>query len=631
MRYIGIDTETWLITDANPVPKGVCASVYEEEKEPELFTIKEFEPTLEFLLKEDDITLVAHNASFDFKVLAYSYSQEIFELINRKYKKGLIICTYLHEKLIRLGTDGELVRGEFSLAFCAEKYLGLDLSGVKQEGSWRMRFCELDGKAISEYPRDAADYAKEDAKICLEVFESQIGEHLFVEDVKIQGYVDWLCNILSSMPLEVDKEFLEERLTHFTDIIKKADVILVKTGLKERKFKTKEPELLKKNKKVIQAIIQKEYEKREWEVPVTDKGGIKTGVEFLEPLKGVHEGLDALLSLGQSEKCVTTYLKPWKESIHGVMPKYDVLVRSGRMSSFGPNIQNVPREGNIRGCIVPKEGFVFCSIDYSQLELCTLGQVIKILLPHIEPHLLNAINSGKDVHCFTGSNILKISYDEMIEGKKNENVQCINTRQMAKAANFGLPGGLGKKTFIDYAKNGYGVVISEDEVKNVFDSFFSTFPDVRAYLDFIPDLIKHDKYITFYECKQLFTDRVRNVSQSNYCSACNTFFQGLAGDGIKRAIIETFNACWFYEKSLVYGCEPAMVIHDEIIFQIPEDENMSEKAKMLAGIMEDTMSKLLVDVTNIEAEPALMRRWDKKAKPVYNDNGDLLIWEDSNG
>ena len=81
--------------------------------------------------------------------------------------------------------------------------------------------------------------------------------------------------------------------------------------------------------------------------------------------------------------------------------------------------------------------------------------------------------------------------------------------------------------------------------------------------------------------------------------------------------------------SILYGCKahPVNFVHDELILDIPEDELMHERAYEVVRIMVEAMKRIVPDV-NIGAEPALMRRWDKGAEPVF-ENERLVIWEPS--
>ena len=208
MQYIAIDTETFLISDEEPIPRLVCMSFYYKSPRNETYfndVVKEEKSILNYLttwLNDEKITLLAHNASFDFTVFCRAFP-DLLELINKKYKAGLIICTRLQEQLL------QLKNGDYglpsSLAFCVEKYLGLDINASKGEDSWRMNYWILADVPLTSWAKDAIDYAKADAKYCYEVF---IKQNSNIEDVKKQGYCDFLCTIMTKLQgLQIDQEF----------------------------------------------------------------------------------------------------------------------------------------------------------------------------------------------------------------------------------------------------------------------------------------------------------------------------------------------------------------------------------------------------------------------------------------
>jgi DNA polymerase I-like protein with 3'-5' exonuclease and polymerase domains len=621
MKLVGLDTETFLITEESPIPKLVCMSVSDgqetqlyKDDNPLLLTV------LENLLKDDDITIVAHSASFDFSVLAVAFPEMMF-LINKKYKDGKIICTKMNEKLIRLAYDGSIDGKEFSLAFCVEKYLGIDISKDKTEDSWRLNYNKLIDVPMENWDSEAVRYAKMDAVYCLNVFKKQLGVKK-IKDVRVQSYCDWLGTITTKVEgLKVDNGFLETKLSELQKLISEQDEILVRLNFKEPK--SKKDLTLKKNTSVIKEVVSQLYISMGLDVPTTDKGNISCDADSLGFLEGKHEGIDALLKIGSASTSVNTFLLAWQGK-EEIKPSLDMLKATGRMSCYSPNLQNVPRNGRIRGCIVPREGYYFCSIDYSQLELLALAQVTHTMFQEygVVSQMLLAINQGKDLHCVTGSNIMGCSYEEFIQQLALKDKIFKQYRQMSKAGNFGYPGGLMYKTFVDYARTSYGVIVTEEEAKKIREAFFLAYPEVEFYHRYMERLLVTKDIGTFYECKQVFTDRVRMVPDSAYCSACNTFFQGLASDGVKQAFIDVCNATFFGDLKSI----PKLVVHDEIIFEVPID-NAHEEAMALSKIMINAMSKFLPDVKIIKAEPALMTRWEKEAESVYDSNGKLTVWE----
>ena len=100
---------------------------------------------------------------------------------------------------------------------------------------------------------------------------------------------------------------------------------------------------------------------------------------------------------------------------------------TGRLSSSNPNLQNIPIRGEegikVRKAFVPeKKGWVFLSLDYSQIELRILAHMSK------EQRLIDAFNSDKDIHIDTAAHVFRLPLDKVTK----------DMRYRAKAVNFGL-------------------------------------------------------------------------------------------------------------------------------------------------------------------------------------------------
>jgi hypothetical protein len=66
-------------------------------------------------------------------------------------------------------------------------------------------------------------------------------------------------------------------------------------------------------------------------------------------------------------------------------------------------------------------------------------------------------------------------------------------------------------------------------------------------------------------------------------------------------------------------------IHDEILWESPDDGLLGQRARAIEGIMIEAMAELTPDV-KAGAETAAMYRWDKSAKSLWE--GDkLVVWE----
>jgi len=621
MTTWAIDSETYLITPEDPTPKPVCVS-FANDKQSYLLTVDDAYEDLVKLFTNDDL-LIFHSASYDTSVFAKYYGPEMAELIFRKYERKQIVCTKLNEKLFRLEKTGDLSRSvSFSLAQLVLNYFEKDISESKNDpNAWRLRYSELDGVPVTDYPEEASKYAISDAEYALDVYEAQLEEYgKPKEDLWIQVHVDFCTRIMTTVGISTDQEYIKVKKTKFMKIIDECTEILVKRKLKIPKSK-KDP-TLKKDMKAIRELITKIYATQDQLPPMTEGKKVKTDRETLADMEGHDVGIDALARIGKVEKMVTTYLKAWEghDLIHS---SYDVLKETGRMSSEKPNMQNIPRKHGMRGCFLPREGYYFCAVDYSQIELCALAQVLKLYFvdfPKVEMNLLQAINEDKDLHILMASNLLDLSYERTLELYKDGDEEIKEYRQLSKALNFGIPGGIGAPTFIHYASD-YGVDISLEQSQNAIDIFFETFPEVKSYLNSIGQS-KKDKsfYVNHY-----FTDRVRRLGSDGFCATANCYFQGMAADGIKRALIDVTAHCYFEPESLCYGSLPVVIVHDEIIFEVPK-ENSNDIAQYLSSIMVFSMQTIMPDVKTLKAEPVLMDRWYKEAEPTYDKEGFLIPW-----
>lgn len=622
-HLFALDTETHLITERELAPKLVCVSEYAEKQSPKLSLPDDFNIDC---LEDGDLGFVFHNAAFDLTVLGKHYGVKGMKAIFKALKEGRIYDTMLFEKLIYLREEGTLdfkkkkgESGEFSLAEVTKRYLDLDISEEKNDpNSWRMRYSELDGVPLNEWPQEAKRYAMRDAEVTLDVFLAQMEKFgPPPTDMYYQIYADFLCRVASSTGVLIDLDYTNSKYEEVNKIVQEQYDILIEQGLMIETKKGKR----KKETKVIQKVVSQLYKDLEVDVPKTPTGRVKCDDESLQVVYGSHLGIDALVDLGQHEKEISTYLGKFIK-LGMAFPQYEILKTTGRMSCSRPNMQNLPRKGGIRQCFVPREGYYFCSIDYGQLELCSLAQVIKEIFKEadIQHNMLEAINSGQDLHCLTGSTLIGEDYDSFYARYCSGDSDAKEIRQLSKIANFGFPGGLGYRTFVPFAK-GYGVQITEEKAEAIRDAFFETFPEVQTYLNWIANSRQGEHY----RIEQIGTDRIRMVGKNGFCQAANSYFQGLAADGFKRGLIRCYEECFWESKSATYGSWPLIFVHDETIFEVQRDRADSAAVRF-SELMVQGMKEVLPDVTLIKAQPALMERWYKEAEPVYDSNNRLILW-----
>jgi DNA polymerase I-like protein with 3'-5' exonuclease and polymerase domains len=126
--------------------------------------------------------------------------------------------------------------------------------------------------------------------------------------------------------------------------------------------------------------------------------------------------------------------------------------------------------------------------------------------------------------------------------------------------------------------------------------------------------------------EQFVSKRRRGIDRAP--AAANSFFQGLASEGAKRAVVQLTKEMYVDQSSPLYGSRLTVFAHDESIIDIPDigTQFVHDAATRQAAVMIEGMKSVVPDVA-IKAEPALMRYWYKKAEPVFNDAGLLVPWE----
>ena len=302
----------------------------------------------------------------------------------------------------------------------------------------------------------------------------------------------------------------------------------------------------------------------------------------------------------------------------------------------------------IRECFVPRQGWLYCSTDYSMLELCTLAQVTYSWFGHSA--IREAINEGQDLHLRFAARLAGCTYAEAQARRKAGDVQIKNFRQSAKPLNFGLPGLMGSaKVVFTARKDGVrfcelaGVLTtcgSNGKVtewnkrtisptcieclhlaKRYGEIWLSEYPEVREY---------HRRTIAAAragERGEPLTSEGNGMQrlETSANAVSNHFFQNLAAQGAKHAAWLLSKECYTDPSSVLYNnCRLVVFVHDEAFTEVRE-EVAHECAVRQGEILVEGMRKYCPDV-KITCEPALMRRWFKGAEKITDKQGRLKPW-----
>ena len=621
LQVCAIDTETHLIEPGKLAPVLVCVSYCDGEKTG-LLHRTEIGSQIENLLKSSHIKIVGHNIAFDMAVLAQN-DLKLIPAIFAAYNEGRIEDTQIREQLLDIARgcyrgvyrdpENKKHRREYSLASISKRELGIEL----EKDDWRLRYAELTDIPICDWPEGAKDYSRMDAQITHQIYMRQNEtakkfEHLstgyrgesVLSDSAAQSRAAFALHLMSCRGVITDPSHVENLESSIVDTMATAKERMKSHGLLHPNGT--------KNLKKIRSEIENCLGTK---TPRTDKGSIKTDDQTL--IKCDHPGLDSLKEFKAAEKLNSTWMKHLKLGMtKPIQPYYNVLVETGRTSCRGPNLQNPHRAQGLRECFIPRPGFYFAACDYTALEMCTLAQVCIWLFGG--SNLATAINDGIDPHLKLAAQMSDIDYKQAQERMGTGDNKIREMRQLAKAANFGYPGGMGADAFRTYAA-GYGVKLSLSQSENLRRDWFEAWPEMRKYFDHISSITKTPEKTL----KQFVSNRHRGGIR--FTSACNSYFQGLAADGAKSALYHVARKCYNDRASDLYGTRPIMFIHDEIIAEVPK-RDAAKAAEELSSTMRESMQVYTPDV-KIQTSIALMDRWYKGADESRNENGELILWE----
>lgn len=293
--------------------------------------------------------------------------------------------------------------------------------------------------------------------------------------------------------------------------------------------------------------------------------------------KEVKIAIESLLKLRNYSKLYNTYIKGLKENN---LVKVDSKVHcnykitgtvTGRLSCSDPNLQNIPREGNIKLMFASrfKDG-VIVQGDYSQAELRLLAHHAK------SQSLIDAFVSNRDIHKEVAAKVFKKKYDLVTEQE----------RKYAKQVNFGIV----------YLISGAGLAeklgVSEKQGYKLIDEWFLEFPEVQLWIKKMMLQVVTKGYTTnIFGRKRRFFCVSANTPQGREAQrqGVNAPIQGGAGDLTKYTMMKTFYKLrkGGYE-SLVIGN-----VHDAIMLDCPKDE-AEAAAKILHDIAVNPPVPLLV-------------------------------------
>lgn len=290
------------------------------------------------------------------------------------------------------------------------------------------------------------------------------------------------------------------------------------------------------------------------------KTGYTTDADALNWLfeKSKHPVLAAMLRVRETKKLGATVEGLLAETtkanrIHTHFAQ--TVAATGRLSSVGPNLQNIPvrtEEGRqIRECFVAGSGYEFLlTADYSQIEMRIMAHLSN------DAALLKAFESGEDLHA---------SVAGLVFGVKPSEVDPEMRRQM-KAMSYGLAYGL----------SAYGLAaqldLSANAAQDLMNKYFIRFGGIRDYLN---DVVEQARKVGYTQTVMGRRRYLPDLSSDNRPRreiaermALNAPIQGSAADIIKKAMLNVSSL--MSEKKM--KSQLLLQVHDELIFEVAPGE-----------------------------------------------------------
>jgi DNA polymerase I-like protein with 3'-5' exonuclease and polymerase domains len=271
--------------------------------------------------------------------------------------------------------------------------------------------------------------------------------------------------------------------------------------------------------------------------------------------------IKSLLVYKKYSKLLSTYGVPLRKNLNPITNRYHsqfnlAAVRTGRLSSSKPNLQNMPREEALRDMFdLNHTDRSYVVADLNQIEMRVAGEISK------DSTIREAYRKGTDLHTLMAQTITgktKVTDEE---------------RRLAKAANFGFLFGMGAPKFVSNVKATYGITISEDEGYRVKDNFYNLYSGYIAWCN-----------RQRIQCKKLGFVRTplgrmrRLLPDEVYTKAINTPVQGGAAEVFFIGMLLLKKELAMYSgQARLANC-----VHDEILVECrdsiaPEVSRMVER------------------------------------------------------
>ena len=557
-KYVSIDLET---TSVNPMLAeivGISVSynknsafyipILYPEKKKNNFGDNDLEVALSVMkefLENKDIRKIGQNIKYDALIL---------------YRHGVKVSNIFLDTMIAAHILNPAARS-YKLDALSIEFLNYNMVPIE----------DLIGKGKDQITMDLVPldkisyYAAEDADIVFQLAEifapklEENGQLNFFADIEMP-----LIDVLMKMENEgvyVDEDLLNEMSLNIGDRLD----LLVKEiyNIAEEEFNINSTQQLAKI--LFDDLKLTQIKKR------------STAENVLKELVNEHELPELILSYRKLNKLKNTYIDALPASINKNTKRIhstfnQTIAATGRLSSTGPNFQNIPirtvdgREIR-KSFIAQQKNWGIFSADYSQIELRIMAHLSE------DKELCKAFKDNLDIHDRTASLIYNVPLDDVQP----------EMRRTAKVINFGIMYGAGP------FRISQELGISRKAAQEIIKQYFIQYSGIQNYIDDTLSKARSDNYVETILGRRRYVWDVNSENalkkQAAERVAINMPIQGSAAELIKIAMIDI-------QKNIEndkLNSKMILQIHDELLFEYPLDEE-EHLISMVKKSMENAMS-----------------------------------------
>ncbi len=503
------------------------------------------------------IPFTAENQDAYAQILRPLFENESIDKIGQNIKFDLIVMRRIGVEVAGRLIDTMIMHylldaeSRHNMNYLAVRYLGyrpIEIESLIGKGARQLSMDQVALPLIAEYAAEDADVTfRLKEKLYAELVAQGLEQLYFsIEEPLIRVLVD-----IELEGVKIDTEALAKYATELNH-----KLLALESAIR---VETSEPALNVNSPRQLGEVLFAKMKIAE-KPKLTKTKQYSTDEEYLQGFARDHKVVEMILEYRGVKKLLSTYVEalPLLVNKHSgrIHTSYNQAVTAtGRLSSTNPNLQNIPIRDAlgrpIRAAFIPSDSdHLILSADYSQVELRVMAHLSG------DEALITAFRNGEDIHSATAARLFSKSIDEVSSDE----------RRKAKTANFG----------IIYGISAFGLSqrldIGRVEAKSIIEGYFTSYPQVKEYMDQAITSAKNEGYVTTIFGRRRY---LRDINSRNAVArglaernAINAPIQGSAADIMKLAMI----GIWRRFKAEGIASRMVMQVHDEVVIDLVKSE-----------------------------------------------------------